>query len=92
LNKGIELEPDNFNAYLNRSLLYYTQGRLNESLADYDIMMRMRPENHDLLQQRGAIKVSNGDVAGGKADIQAAIKLAGRSPEAAKYQEYLNGL
>jgi len=90
LNKGVELEPDNFNAYLNRSLLFYTIGRASEALADYDVMLRMRPERHDLLQERGSIKAANGDIAGGKKDIQEAIRLAGRSAEAARYQEVLN--
>ncbi|MFK8057376.1 MAG: tetratricopeptide repeat protein [Saprospiraceae bacterium] len=90
LNKGVEMEPDNFNAYLNRSLLYYTIGRTQEALVDYDVMLRMRPERHDLLQERGALKASIGNVVGGKADVQQAIRMAGRSPEAARYQEILN--
>jgi len=93
LQKGVELEPDNFNAYLNRSLLYYTIGKAAAALDDYDVMLQMRPERHDLLQERGSIKASQGDVDGGKADIQAAIRIARAAEEtanAARYQEILN--
>lgn len=90
LDKGVELEPNNFNGYLNRSLLYFTVGRASDALADYEVMLRMRPERHDLLQERGSIKASIGDLEGGKADIRKAIQQAGRSAEAARYQEILN--
>ncbi len=92
LNEAADPKLDNFNGYLNRSLLYYTIGKMDEALGDYDKMMQLRPERHDLLQQRGSIRASIGDVAGGKADIQAAINIAGRSPEAMKYQEILNNM
>ena len=85
MNRGIELETDNFNGYLNRSLLYYTMGRTNEALADYDWMLRARPERHDLWHERGTILMSLGRKAEGRADIATAMR---RAPDAATARRY----
>lgn len=90
LNRGLELEPDNFNGYLNRSLLYYTMGRMNEALGDYGVMLEMRPERHDLWHERGSILLDAGRTEDGRADIERAIRSAGRgSVEASRYRESL---
>ena len=95
LDRGVALNAadpkgDAFNAYLNRSLLYYTVGRTDAALADYGHLLRLRPERHDLRQERGAILLDAGRVAEGRADIEAAIRLAGpASPEASRYREAL---
>ena len=95
LNRGLALNAadpkrDDFNAYLNRSLLYYTMGRTDAALEDYDRLLELRPERHDLWQERGAIRLNAGRDAEGRADIETAIRLAGRGSAAARrYREAL---
>ena len=60
---------------LDRSLLYYTTGRTDEALGDYDWMLRARPERHDLGHERGTILMSLGRTADRRADIATTIRL-----------------
>lgn len=60
LNKAIEANPYNLDAYKNRGTLYYTQGDYEKALADFDYVLNYEKHNANVLAAKGATLASTG--------------------------------
>lgn len=60
LNKAIEANPYNLDAYKNRGSLYYSQGENEKALKDFDYALEYEPYNSSLLSAKGAVLASMG--------------------------------
>lgn len=56
----------------NRALVFFKLGRLDEAIADYDVVLKLFPKNAFALYGRGLARRGKGDVAGGGMDLVAA--------------------
>jgi tetratricopeptide (TPR) repeat protein len=54
---------------------YFHLGALGDAIVDYDAALKRYPDYWEALYGRGVVKLRKGDTAGGKADIEAAVKL-----------------
>jgi tetratricopeptide (TPR) repeat protein len=80
--ESLRLEPGR--ALAQRAFVYLKMGKLDEAVADYDAALRAKPKNPYNLYGRGVAKRRKGDLAGAKADIDAAKALDGRIVETFK--------
>lgn len=55
LTEGIKLDPSNENGYFNRSIAYYTMGRIDDALADYNEYLKYQPNNANVWYESGMI-------------------------------------
>ena len=58
LNKAIETNPYNIDAYKNRGSLYYSQGNYENALKDFDYVLKYEPHNSSVLSAKGAVLAS----------------------------------
>ena len=63
-------------AFSSRGFVYLRLGRIDDAIADFDLVLRTVPTFKDALYGRGIAKLNKGDRAGGEADIAAAKALA----------------
>lgn len=63
------------NAYYNRALVYYTEGRLERALQDYDAGVEIAPDMHDLFLGRGIARRETDDIRGAGEDFIRRIEL-----------------
>ncbi|MFO1490336.1 MAG: tetratricopeptide repeat protein [Kiritimatiellia bacterium] len=75
LGEAIRLNPENTDAYLNRSLAYSSAGRLREAVGDHDLYLKRKPLDADIWYERGAFRLLLNDPAGAIADLTRAIEL-----------------
>ncbi len=59
-----------------RALVYYRLGRTNDALADLDAALRKTPEQAASRFLRGHIRLEEGDIEKGKADVKAALRIS----------------
>jgi tetratricopeptide (TPR) repeat protein len=71
-NESLRLRPDVANVFNSRGLAQLKLGAFNESIADYDTVVKQNAKDADSLYGRGIAKLRSGDSAGGYADISAA--------------------
>lgn len=81
-NRQIELDPEADLAYRNRGSARHLLGDAQGALQDYDLCLRLRPDQPNVLADRGSTKVDLGDRAGGIADLDRAIELNPRLAKA----------
>ena len=60
LNKAIEANPYNLEAYKNRGTLYYTLGDYEKALSDFDHVLTYEKHNPNVLSAKGAVLASIG--------------------------------
>lgn len=54
---------------------YFRKGDMENAIADFDAALKLWPEYPEALYGRGCVKVRNGDVVGGRSDMEQARKL-----------------
>jgi len=86
--KVIELDPANFQAYLERGNVYAKKRSYDSAFADFDKAIRLKPDFAGAYNNRGLIyrRIGNNNLA--LADFEKAIQLYGDSPNA--YLAYFN--
>lgn len=82
-SKVIELSPSNYKAYYNRGLCYDELTNYEKALQDYDMFIKLNPEDHDMVYyKRGFIKMLLKDDNSALADFNKSIEL---NPNNSKY-------
>lgn len=85
LDKYIELNPQDSNAYLQKADYLAKTGRLKEALPFYDKALYYNPNNAQAYMNRGAVNYMLGDYENAKKDLSAAINL-----DASKGENFFN--
>jgi protein O-mannosyl-transferase len=75
LNKGAELDPNNKNAYFNRSIVYYQLNKPNEAIADYTKYLTYEPNDQNILYERGMLRRGMNQATEAMADLTRAIQI-----------------
>lgn len=75
LNKAIETNPYNLDAYKDRGALYYSLGKYEEALKDFDYALTYEPINSSLLSARGAVLATMGNYKDSFNTLADALKL-----------------
>ncbi|MGV3484877.1 MAG: tetratricopeptide repeat protein [Planctomycetaceae bacterium] len=75
LNEALEASP-NEGLYRLRGIIYRTEGKEEEALADFDKALAMQPKDPISLLQRAEISLARGDVKSAKRDLREAIRVA----------------
>lgn len=75
LNKAIEANPYNIDAYKNRGSLYYSLGNYEQALKDYDYVLGYEPHNSSVLSAKGAVLASMGKYEESFNNLLTALKL-----------------
>jgi tetratricopeptide (TPR) repeat protein len=52
ITRYIELDPDEWGGYFNRGLMYENLGNMSAAIADYDALLRLRPDDSWALDRR----------------------------------------
>ena len=84
-DKALALKPDLAEAWLGRGNAFTALKRHDEALAAYDKALALQPDLAEAWLNRGILKVSWGDVDGGRKDCEQAISL-GVDNELAHFQ------
>lgn len=75
-NEAMRLQPSgNWYALGRRGLVYFLMGQNEKAIADFDMAMKINPNNSNALFGRGLAKSRMGDVAAGEADVARAKRL-----------------
>ena len=69
ITTSIEIEPRGEYRYERRATIYFRKNLLDKALADYEEALVINPEFASALYGRGIIRMKNGDLAGGGADV-----------------------
>ena len=69
ISASIEIEPRAEFRYERRATVYFRRNQLDKALEDYEKAIEINPEYPAALYARGIIRMKNGDLAGGGADI-----------------------
>src|SRR5687768_15027422 len=72
ITASIEIEPQAEYRYERRATLYFRKNLLDKALADYERALVINPQYAAALYGRGIIRMRNGDLPGGGADVAAA--------------------
>ena len=80
LSRGILVNPDNSNGYLNRGLIYFNAGQYALAIKDYDEYIRLNPYNADIFYSRGMCKFAVNRVEESLPDYNKAIVLKATEP------------
>ena len=72
ITTSIEIERAEFR-YERRGTIYFRKNELDKALADYEEALVINPQYAPALYGRGTIRIRNGDLARGGADVAAAI-------------------
>ena len=75
LDKALQLDAKNVDAWLARGTLYGLQEEYEEAIKQFDQAIRIRPDCAQALYSRGLHKSESGDDEGAMADYSAAIKM-----------------
>jgi protein O-mannosyl-transferase len=60
LDKGLEINPDNANGYLNRGLIYYVTGQYEKCIKEHVSYLRINPFNADVHYEEGLCNIALG--------------------------------
>lgn len=55
LDRAIEIDPENANAYMQRSLAHYKQSNYQAALKELDVAIRLNPDYYELYYRKGLI-------------------------------------
>ena len=72
---GIELQPNNYNAYIVRGGLYFQLGVYDRAIEDYSRLIEIKPTDEVGYRLRGEAHKANGDAASANADFAVAVQL-----------------
>lgn len=75
LNKAIETNPYNLEAYKNRGTLYYTLGDYDKSVSDFDYVLSYQKYDSSVLSAKGAALASMGKYEEAYAILTEALRL-----------------
>jgi tetratricopeptide (TPR) repeat protein len=75
LGEAARLKPGIARLHFRRAQLYARMGKLNEALAEYDIVRQLEPDFVDALVSSAAVREANRDLPGAEADYRGAIAL-----------------
>lgn len=75
LNKAIEANPYNIDAYKNRGSLYYNLGDFENALKDFDYALQYEPNNSSILSAKAAVLASMGQYEESFNNLLTALKL-----------------
>ena len=75
LTAGLEINPDNKNGYLNRSLVYFNMQNYPKAIEDYTNYLKYDPYNVNIWYERGMIRRSLGKNDEAIQDLSKAIEL-----------------
>lgn len=75
LSAAIQTEPENKNAYLNRSLAYFSTNQFDKAIADHSKILEIEPKNANIWYERGMCKNVLKQFDGAVSDLQKAISL-----------------
>ncbi len=75
LNKAIEANPYNLDAYKNRGSLYYTQGNYEKALSDFNYVLNYEKHNANVLAAKGAALASMGKYTDAYNTLYESLKL-----------------
>jgi len=73
---AIQADPKNIPARTFRGTIYMVKMELNKAFDDFDAGLRIDPTHPQLLYQRGAVRLMQGDPEGARADFEKALKYA----------------
>ena len=82
LTAALLRDADDPELYVLRASARHALGRKKEARADIDQALHLKPAFSEALLERGSLEMEDGDTASAKADWQAVIDTAPRSPEA----------
>ena len=89
LGEALRLCPNNFDAHFNRVVLAMSLKDARAALAAVRELRRVAPTNAQALKMSGLARVMAGDVAGGRADLDAYLQRDVPAKERAALQAYL---
>jgi tetratricopeptide (TPR) repeat protein len=69
ITASIEIEPRAEYRFERRASIYFRKGEFDKALADYEEAIVINPQYAPALYGRGIIRMKNGDLAGGGADV-----------------------
>lgn len=75
LNKAIELDPHNCDAYVNRASVFKELNRVQEAIDDLDVAIKEKPNDAQAYNNRGVIFVEINQRENAEKDLRQAIKL-----------------
>jgi len=77
---GLSLKPHEY-GYAGRASARAALGDRKGAIEDYSHVVRISPDNHHALEERGVLRRHEGDLAAARADFDEALRLAPRVPE-----------
>ena len=80
LSRGISINPNNTNGYLNRGLIYFNANQLELAIKDYDEYIRLNSSNADIYYSRGLCKFALTRTEASLSDYNKALALKTTEP------------
>lgn len=80
--KAVRLNPESRDGWWSQATLLYHDGEYRRAIRAYDRAVQIDPVNVTLLVDRGVARAAASDTAGGRADLEAALKIEPKSPYA----------
>jgi len=74
-NESLRLDGNDPDALANRGFTYVKLGQLADAIVDYDAALKAAPKHAGSLYGRGVVKLRQGDIEGGNADIATAMAI-----------------
>jgi tetratricopeptide (TPR) repeat protein len=74
-NESLRLDGNDTDALASRGLTYLKLGQLADAIVDYDAALKVAPNHASSLYGRAVVKLRQGDVEGGNADIATATAI-----------------
>ncbi|KAI1316880.1 hypothetical protein EDD11_009370 [Mortierella claussenii] len=71
---AIDRDPSNYLSYFKRAATYLTLGRNNQALADFTIILKLKPDFGQALLQRGKLYARAGEFVKAKDDLESYLK------------------
>ena len=85
-NESLRLDGNDPDALASRGFTYLKLGQLADAIVDYDAALKVAPKHASSLYGRGVVKLRQGDVEGGNADLATATAIqANIADEFARY-------
>jgi tetratricopeptide (TPR) repeat protein len=85
-NESLRLDGNDPDAIASRGFTYLKLGQLADAIVDYDAALKVAPKHASSLYGRGVVKLRQGDVEGGNADLATATAIqANIADEFARY-------
>ncbi len=74
-NKSLELNPINAEAYNNRGMVYFRQGKYDLAMTDYNKALNINPRNYMVFINRGNVYLKNGNHESALKDYNQSLNL-----------------